>query len=67
MLTDEDKRWIGEQLEGVETRLLTAFHKWASSLEMCLRTHTAALRAMDEETEARQDRIKKLEGEHPAQ
>ena len=32
-LTEEDKSWITEQLRGVETTLLTEFHKWASPVE----------------------------------
>jgi hypothetical protein len=47
MLTDEDKQWISEQLERVETRLLTEFHKWASPVELRIRSH-AALRASAE-------------------
>jgi hypothetical protein len=27
-LTDEDKQWISQQLQRVETSLLTEFHKW---------------------------------------
>ena len=33
MLTDEDKQWINAQLERVEARLLTEFHKGASPVE----------------------------------
>ncbi len=55
-----------QDLERVETNLLTAFHQWASPLEMRLRTHSAALRAIDAEIEYHEDRIKKLEGEKPA-
>jgi len=62
MLTDEDKRWINEQLERGETKLLTEFHRWASPVEMRARTHSAVLRAMDVEIEYLQDRVKKLEG-----
>jgi TRAP-type C4-dicarboxylate transport system substrate-binding protein len=51
-----------EQLEVVETRLLTEFHKWASPFEARQRTHTAALRAIDLEMEELSDRVKKLEG-----
>ena len=51
MLTDEDKQWITTQLERVETALLTAllteFHKWAGPIEMRVRSHSAALRAID--------------------
>ena len=63
MLTDEDKTWINAQLERVETALLTAFHKWASPVEMRQRTHAATLRALDAEMEAVTDRVTKLEGE----
>lgn len=52
VLTDEDKQWIREQLEKVETTLLTEFHKWASPLELRHWSHTAALRALDTEMEA---------------
>ena len=56
-LTDEDKQWITEQLERVETALLTEFHKWSSPLEMRVRSHSAALRAIDVEVEAIADRV----------
>ena len=59
MLDDDDKRWISEQLEQTETRLLTEFHKWASPIELRVRSHSAALRAMDVEMESLQDRLKK--------
>jgi len=61
-LDDSDKQWIREQLERVETTLLTEFHKWASPLEARVRTHSAALRALDLEMEQVDDRVKKLEG-----
>jgi hypothetical protein len=76
-LTDEDKQWITEHLnerfervettftenlERVETALLTAFHKWSSPVEMRVSSHTAVLRAVDLELEAVADRVKKLEG-----
>jgi hypothetical protein len=64
-LTDEDKRWIKEQLKGVETRLITEFHIWASPIEARMRTHTAALRAVDVEMEQRTERVTKLEGLTP--
>jgi len=62
MLTDDDKHWITDQLERVETRLVSEFHRWTSPVELRVRSHSAALRAMDVEMEAAQDRIKKLEG-----
>jgi hypothetical protein len=60
-LTDEDKRWIAERMERLETTLLTEFHKWASPTELRLRSHNAAIKAMDAEPEAISDRVKNLE------
>lgn len=60
-LTDEDKKWIDERLFALETKILTAFHKWASPLEMRQRSHSAALRALDVEQESLTDRVKSLE------
>jgi hypothetical protein len=71
-LTDEDKAWILEQLEqhrtqleqrveSTETKLLTAFHDWASPAEMRARSHSAAIRALDLEVESPADRLTKLE------
>lgn len=76
-LSDEDKQWIAAQLqaaeermsermERVETSLLTEFHKWASPFEARMRSHTAVLRALDEEHELLADRVSKLEGKRPA-
>jgi len=62
VLTDEDKQWITQQLERVETTLLPEFHKWASPVEMCERSHAAAIRALDAEVESPLDRLKNLEG-----
>ena len=50
-----------EDLERIETNLLTAFHSWASPTEARLRTHTAMLRAIDLEMEVLSNRISKLE------
>jgi hypothetical protein len=57
-LTEDDKKWLMElmetfaakfatkqDLERVETRLLTEFHKWASPVELRQRSHSAAMRA----------------------
>ena len=60
-LTEDDKKWISERLERVETSLLTEFHKWASPIDARMRTHSAALRAIDLEIEQTDDRLKKLE------
>jgi hypothetical protein len=53
------------KLERVETTLLTEFQKWASPHEARMRTHTAALRAIDLELEAVSDRVTKLEDQRP--
>lgn len=50
-----------QDLERVETALLTEFHKWASPAEMRARTHAAALRAIDLEMESLTERVQKLE------
>jgi hypothetical protein len=62
VLTEEDKQWISQRLEKVETTLLTEFHKWASPVELRQRSHAAAIRALDTEVEALSDRLKNLEG-----
>jgi hypothetical protein len=62
MLTEDDKQWISQRLEQVETTLLTEFHKWASPVELRQRSHAAALRALDAEVESLSDRLKNLEG-----
>ena len=62
VLTEEDKQWISQRLEKVETALLTEFHKWASPVELRSRSHAAALRALDAEVESLADRLKNLEG-----
>ena len=62
VLTDEDKQWIKQQLERVETTLQTEFHRWASPVEMRQRSHEAAIRALDSEVEPLSDRLKNLEG-----
>jgi hypothetical protein len=50
-----------EQMGDSETRLLTEFHKWASPMELRVRSHAAAFRAMDAEIEDIGVRVKKLE------
>jgi hypothetical protein len=62
VLSEEDKQWITERLEKVETNLLTEFHKWASPVELRQRSHAAVLRALDAEVESVSDRLKNLEG-----
>jgi hypothetical protein len=59
------KGYVNERSEQVETKLLTEFHKWASPAEARSRTISAALRVIDVEMEAIDDRVKKLEGRQP--
>jgi hypothetical protein len=51
-------------IERVETSLLTEFHKWASPMEMRVKSHSLALRALDLETESLSERVEKLEPPH---
>jgi len=60
-LTEEDKQWIEDRMEAMETKILTAFHKWASPVDMRQRSHAATLRALDVEMESLSDRVKHLE------
>ena len=48
---DRIEERIYQRIERVETSLLTEFHKWASPLEMRMRSHSAAMRALDLEVE----------------
>ena len=54
-----------EVIEATETKLLTAFHQWASPMDARMRSHAATLRALDLEQEALNDRIQKLEPPEP--
>jgi hypothetical protein len=56
------KDYVSQRCEQVETSLLTKFHKWASPAQARNRSIATALRALDLEMEAHEDRIKKLEG-----
>jgi hypothetical protein len=62
VLTEEDKQWISDRLEKVETTMPTEFHKWASPVELRQRSHAAAIRALDAEVGSLSDRLKNLEG-----
>ena len=72
-LTDEDKTWINDELgaletrmldklEGMETRLLTAFHQWASPADTRLRGHSGSIAALEMEVGNLIERVAKLEG-----
>ena len=47
-----------ERIERTETRLLTAFHDWASPMEARVSSHSAALRAIDMQMESNLKAIK---------
>jgi type I site-specific restriction endonuclease len=47
-------------IEATETRLLTAFHQWASPVETRVRSLGLAIRAVDQETETNIERDKKI-------
>jgi uncharacterized protein YukE len=74
--TDEDKIWLStllttligqseartaQAIQDSETRLLTAFHEWASPMGQRMRTHREALRALDLQIEEIASRVKRLE------
>jgi len=61
------KAYVDERCERVETKLLTAFHEWASPAEARARSHTAAIRALDLEMESLDDGLRKLEDPPPPQ
>lgn len=66
MLDDSDKQWIREELERIETKLLTEFHKWASPVETRERSSRARLNALDMEIDSLKDRVADLESREDA-
>ena len=81
-LTPEDKQWIAEHvtgqitehLEKLETKLLTAFHQWASPTESRVRSLSSGIHALDldvenlkGDVESLKLRINKLEGKQPSE
>jgi hypothetical protein len=50
-----------ERLEGMETKLLTAFHDWARTYEVRARGTSTAVRELDERLGLVEERIAKLE------
>lgn len=60
-LNEEDKEWISEQLEKVETRMLRAFRNFSHPVEARLRVQKAATRAFNERLDAIEDRVEFLE------
>ena len=65
-LTPEDKKWIDERLatrlESLETKMLTEFHKFAEANDARVRSHGAAIRALELQLENFEDRLRKVEG-----
>lgn len=57
----EQEERLSMKIEGVETALLTEFHKWASPMEARVRSHSAILRSLDEDFELLRERTKRLE------
>lgn len=51
-----------DDLDRVETALLTEFHKWASPAELRAKSNALATRALDQEMELLKERVEKLEG-----
>ena len=62
---DTDKQWIKQQLEALETKLLSAFYTWAQPVELRQSTHREAIRAVDIEIENFKKRVAALEGRPP--
>jgi hypothetical protein len=60
-LTDEDKAWISERLEEVETRMLRAFRNFSHPVEARLRAQKIISRGLDQRLDELEDRIEFLE------
>lgn len=52
---------VAARIEHVETALLTEFHKWASPMEMRVKSHSMVLRTLDMEIDSINERVTKLE------
>ena len=60
-LDDEDKQWITDILERLETKMLTAFHDWAQTYEVRSRGVTAKVMEFEERLGIIEERVSKLE------
>jgi hypothetical protein len=58
---DQAKDQLREQIETVETRLLTEFHKWASPTAARIERHSAVLMDHDTQLEALRLRLAAIE------
>lgn len=66
--SDQDKEWLRSEfvalrseMHDLETRLLTAFHGWASPVEMRLRNQRDEIHTLQVTIDALTDRLTKLE------
>ena len=73
MLTEDDKEWLGARIETIreesrdtETKLLTAFHGWASPVETRARAEGQMVRALQEQVDYLTKRVRTLEERLPA-
>jgi|HubBroStandDraft_1064217.scaffolds.fasta_scaffold673141_2 hypothetical protein len=69
--TDEDKDWIRTELATLRDSMSASkphssrsSTKWSSPLEMRVKSHALAIRALDLELEALTERVTKLEPRH---
>ena len=60
-LTDDDKQWISDALEGLETRLLRGFEGWVNQITQTSKSQTARQRELDEKLDVAISRIDELE------
>jgi hypothetical protein len=61
MLDETDKEWIASRLIEMETKLLTAFHGWASPVEARQRRHRESIHDLEVDLDALTARVKALE------
>jgi len=52
---------LGQRIEKVETKLLTAFHTWSRSMEIRVRSTSSAVSNFDERLSLVEERISELE------
>lgn len=64
-ITEVEER-LSTRIIDLETKLLTAFHEWASPVEQHQRSHREPIRVLDLEYEALKTRLRKLEREWDA-
>ncbi len=60
-LEDRLKTYMGEHIERLETKLLTAFHGWARSIEIRIRTDESAANGVNERVALLEERVGHLE------